>query len=552
MVRMMADRGAQWSLVEVLDVVTDAVPEREMLVWLDVRRTFRQIRDRSRRLAQFFLETGIGLQRERDQLQPWESGQAHVAMLMSNCPEYVEAMIGAYRARAVPFNVNQHYHPTEICDLLEQMQATAVVYHRRLGGVLQECPELGKLLMIDVDDGSGAEPLPGSVNFEAALTGADVRDLPDTQPDDLYLVCTGGTTGPPKGVLWRQADAYVATMGGAESTSPDLLVHQTASPATWFATSPLMHAAGHRTVFSGVLQGGTAVLHDDARPFDAKTILETAQREKATVMTIVGDAYAAALIDELNACTYDLTELRRIGTGGAMTSPKLKQALLEKLPQLTILDSYSSSETGRLAVAASNKGEVKTAFAVSKDAGLLSADRSRFLSPGEDEIGWMARRGRVPLGYLNDPQRTAQTFPFVDGERVAVPGDRAVLTQDGEVKLLGRDSNVVNTGGEKVFVEEVEEAIRRHPDVADAVVVGRPHERFGSEVVAIVQVRAGADLSPQAVREIAAQSIARFKAPRAVLLCERIQRHASGKADYGWAREVAKDAAAATSKERSS
>jgi len=541
----------QWSLTAALDIVTDADPHREMLIWRNVRRTYGESRVRSAGLADFFLERGLGLRHERRDLQRWESGQAHVALVMSNCPEYVEAMLGAYRARAVPYNVNQHYHPGEISALLAQMQTSAVVYHRRFGPALASA-SLESTVMIDVDDGSGVSALSGSVNFEEAVgEGAGVV-LPETSPDDLYLVCTGGTTGPPKGVLWRQADAFVATMGGADDATPEFLVQRAEEKSIWFATSPLMHAAGHRTVFSGILQGGTAVLHDDAMPFDARAILATAQRERVNMMTIVGDAYASALVEELDAQAYDLSALLRIGTGGAMTSLKLKEALLERVPHLVILDSYSSSETGRLAFAASSREGVTSAFTVSQDAVVLSEDRSRFLTLGEGEVGWVARRGRIPLGYLNDPGRTKQTFPIVEGERVSVPGDRAVLEANGQMRLLGRDSNVVNSGGEKVFVEEVEAAITRHAEVIDAVVVGRPNDRFGSEVVAIVQLRDGVELTPRAIREYAAESIARFKAPRAVLFCAHIQRLASGKADYAWARAAAADAATAVATERAS
>jgi len=234
-----------------------------------------------------------------------------------------------------------------------------------------------------------------------------------------------------------------------------------------------------------------------------------------------------------------------------VTSAAVKEALLELLPHVTIVDGYGASETGGMAYGATGRAGAAQAFAPAAGAAVLSADRRRFLSPGDDEIGWTARRGRVPLGYLGDRKKSEETFPIIDGERVAVPGDRARLTPDGQIVLLGRDSLVVNSGGEKIFVEEVEEVLRRHPDVVDAVVVGRPSERFGEEVVGVVQLRPGASLDPLELREFAARTIARFKAPRAIAVCDAIRRHASGKPDYTWARTVAAHATAATAPARS-
>jgi fatty-acyl-CoA synthase len=534
----------EWSLPAVLDVVTEAAPEREMLVWTTERRTYAEVRDRTRRLAAYLRRHGLGERRERSGLERWECGQSPVAVVLSNCPEYLESMIGAFRARAVPYNVNHHYAPREIGALLGQMGAEAVVYHRRLGPKLAEATSLDGRLLLDVDDGSGVAPLPGSTPLEEAIAGAaGVDELPEPSPDDLYLVCTGGTTGAPKGVLWRQADIYVSGAGGREGITRDQIAGiATTASGVWFAAPPLMHSAAQWTAFAGLNAGATVVLHDDSRPFDARTVLETAQRERVSLMAIVGDAYARPIVEELRARSYDLSSLRRLATGGATTSASLKEALLGLLPQLTIVDGYGASETGGMAFGASTKGSRKRRFALSADAAVLAADRTRFLEPGEDEVGWTARTGRVPLGYLNDRARTEQTFPVIDGRRVSVPGDRARYDADGGIVMLGRDAMVINSGGEKIFVEEVEEALRQHPDIVDALVVGRPSDRFGEEVVALVQTRPGVTLSPGEVREFAAGLISRFKAPRAVLRCDRLRRHATGKPDYTWARTAALDA----------
>ncbi len=532
----------EWSLPAVLDIVAAAAPEREMLVWKDVRRTFGVVDRRTRGLASFLTSQGIGLQRERHQLERWECGQSPVALVLHNCPEYVESMIGCYRARAAPFNVNQQYTSGEIRAVLEMVGAEAVIYHRSLAPLVSETMSGAIRLAIEVDDTSGGVGMPGSVAFEEAVGHGEVT-LPVPSPDDLYLVCTGGTTGLPKAVLWRQGDIYVSAMGGRErATAQQIAETASAGSGVWFAPSPLMHAAAQWTVFAGLLGGGTVIMHDDRRRFDAATIIRTAAEERVNLMAIVGDAYATPMVEFLEGNPLDLSSLRVIGTGGATTSERNKQALLRLLPQVVIRDGYGASETGGMAYGSSTNGSVSPAFVPAPGAVVLSADKARVLEPGDDEIGWTARRGRVPLGYLGDRAKTESTFPIVDGVRMAVPGDRARIDASGAIQMLGRDSMVINTGGEKVFVEEVEEVLRSHPDVDDALVIGRPNERFGQEVVALVQLRRGATMEPNDLREFVALSLARFKAPRRVAFCEIVRRHASGKPDYRWALSFADSA----------
>jgi fatty-acyl-CoA synthase len=300
-----------------------------------------------------------------------------------------------------------------------------------------------------------------------------------------------------------------------------------------------MHAAAQWTAFAGLNQGATVVLHEDAGPFDARTVLELAEEERVGLMSIVGDAHAGPIVEELRRHRYRLSSLLVLGTGGAATNEQYKAALVELVPHLMIRDGYGSSETGGMAYGARTKNGSRPGFDPSPGATVVSADRSRFLEAGEKEMGWTARRGRVPLGYLGDRARTEETFPIVHGERIAIPGDRAQLLPNGRILMLGRDALVVNTGGEKVFVEEVEDVLRRHPDVADALVVGRPSERFGQEVVAVVAPREGATIDVIELRAFVARDIARFKAPRAVVVVDQVRRHANGKADYAWAKESA-------------
>ena len=421
-----------------------------------------------------------------------------MALVLHNGVEYVESLLGAWRARAAPFNVNQHYRPAEIAALFADLDTRAVVYHRRYGPLLAEACDVSTLVLVDVDDDSGVDPLPGSTGFEdVAATPVD-GPLPVPSPDDLYLVCTGGTTGRPKGVLWRQGDIYVSAMAGAEGATAESIAAGAAGYAggPWYAVPPLMHAAAQWTAFCGLHTGAPAVLHDDSHPFDAAEVLGVVEREGVQLMSIVGDAYARPLVEELARGDHDLSSLQVMGTGGAATSDHLKEAILDAVPHLTIMDGYGASETGGMAFGPHSKGHRHDGFVPSSGATVVSADLTRILEPGSDEVGWIARRGRVPLGYLNDRAKTEATFPIVDGQRLAVPGDRGQLLAGGSIRMLGRDSMVVNTGGEKVFVEEVEAVLCTHPDVADVLVVGRPSERFGQEVVAVVEPRDGRHRRP--------------------------------------------------------
>jgi acyl-CoA synthetase (AMP-forming)/AMP-acid ligase II len=301
-----------------------------------------------------------------------------------------------------------------------------------------------------------------------------------------------------------------------------------------------MHAAGMWTAFAATMSGLTAILYDNRGKYEPRTVLETVQREKPGLMTMVGDAYAAPLVAELQRNSYDLSSLFVIGTGGAATNPKYQRALLEALPHITLINGYGSSETGNMAFAHSQRGNENDTFLFREGGLVLSDDYSRFLDPGDPEVGWVARAGRIPLGYFDDEEATVKTFPEVGGQRVVISGDRASLETDGNLRLFGRDSLVVNTGGEKVFVEEVEEVIRAHPSVEDALVIGRPSERWGQEIVAIVAVRpACLEVPAESLAEHCASNLARFKVPKQFIGVEQIRRLGNGKADYRWAKSVA-------------
>lgn len=527
---------SEWTIGGVVDAIAEAIPDRLMTVCGDRRSTYAQTAERTRRLANFLSVNGIGAHQERDALDGWQCGQDRVALIMHN-DLYPDMVIGSLKARAVPVNVNFNYTPREVDELLGYLRPRAVIFHRSLGAKFADVlPRDGVDLMISVDDGSDAPELTGAVTLDDALAAGEADQPITPSPDDVMMICTGGTTGRPKGVMWRQSDTYVISMNGADHESvAEIHAKVTHAGPPWFAVSPLMHAAGMWTAFAALLNGQTVILYD--RPtLDAAAVLHTAEREKVGLMTMVGDAYAGPLIDELRRRTYDLSSLFAIGTGGAATNQRHQDALLELLPQITLINGYGSSETGNMAFGRSLRDDRRDTFERRDGVVLLSEDRTRFLEPGEDEIGWVAREGRIPLGYFDDADATARTFPVVDGRRVVISGDRASLEADGTIRLYGRDSLVINTGGEKVFVEEVEEVLRAHPGVADALVVGRDSQRWGQEIVALIQKQPDTDVDPGALRQACHTALARYKAPKEFLFVDRVRRLGNGKADYRWAK----------------
>lgn len=532
---------SEWTIGAVLDEIAHVVGDRTMTVCGGRRSTFRESAERTRRLANFLAGNGLGAHRERAMLQNWECGQDRVALVMHN-DLYPDMVIGCLKARTVPVNINYYYAPNEVRELLDYVKPRAVIYHRGLGAKFADVlTDAGVDLLVSVDDGSGAAELSGAVPLDDALAQGDTDRGVTASPDDLLMICTGGTTGRPKGVLWRQSDIYVSSMVGADHACAEEIHDKVRgnAGAPWFAVSPLMHAAGMWTAFSAIMAGTTVVMYDTGRKLEPRSVWETAQREKVGLTTMVGDAYAAPLVAELQSGSYDLSSLYAIGTGGAATNPKYQQALLELLPQITLINGYGSSETGNMGFGHSRRGSQADTFTLREGGLVLSEDYSHFLSPGEPEVGWVAREGRIPLGYFDDPDATRKTFPEIDGKRVVISGDRAALEADGALRLYGRDSLVVNTGGEKVFVEEVEEVLRAHPAVADALVVGRPSERWGEEVVALVELRDGATGTAEELHTLCTSRLARFKAPKEFLVVERVQRLGNGKADYRWAKRHA-------------
>jgi acyl-CoA synthetase (AMP-forming)/AMP-acid ligase II len=545
--------GVRFNLSTVFDTVARAVPEQEVMVWRDRRIRYREMNARIDGVAHYLVARGLGCHTPREGLAGHESGQHHLGLYLRNGNEYLEGMVAGYRARVASFNVNYRYVAEELSYLLRDARTDALIYHAEfaphLAAIRDELPRL--TVLIQVADSSGHPLLPGAVDYESIVhTPAPEAPMPEPSGDDLYLIYTGGTTGMPKGVLWRQHEVYIGAMGGTPfgSKQPYVSYQEIRDAAiaangglTFLMTAPFMHGAAQWSAFHMISTGGKIVLPDNAARLDWDDVLRTVAREKVVSIPVVGDAMARPMVEAIETGNYDLSGLAAVSNGGAPLTPTVRTRLLTALPKIVLLDAVGSSETGIQMNHVSVAGaEADTGlFTPDDDTTVVDEDMRRELRPGDGEIqGWLARRGIAPLGYLGDEAKTARTFPVIDGVRHSVPGDRAVWLADGRIKLLGRDGITVNSGGEKIFVEEVERAVAAHPDVWDVVVVGRPSARWGSEVVAIVQLADASTVTDEELRLECARHVAGYKVPKAFLRRE-IQRSPSGKADYRWARQQA-------------
>jgi len=536
------------NLAAIHEAIAAIAPDRECLIFRDRRFSWSQTTDRTRRLASVLRLHGLGCHRERSELQNWESGQDHIALYLHNGNEYLEGMLGAFKARCAPFNVNYRYVEEELLYLFDNADAKAVVYHAcfapTLAKIRDRLPQVQ--LWLQVEDESGHALLPGALDYEQALGDAK-PDVPvGLSSDDLYILYTGGTTGMPKGVLWRQEDIFLAAMGGpipprtlAEAVERGRNPGPRSLPAP-----PFMHGAAHWVAFNVWSVGGTIVVHSEPSKLDPDDIWGTIERERVNLLTIVGDAFGRPLVDQLAKKKYDLSSLMLVTSGGAILTASLKDEFLRALPQVRVLDALGSSETGAQASQFSDKDNKATTgdFAVAPGNVVLKEDLSGLVEVGSAEIGWLAREGNIPLGYYKDAEKTARTFPAIGGKRYSVPGDRAAFDASGKLRLLGRDSVCINSGGEKIFAEEVEHALKHHPDVYDCVVVGTPHPRWGQQVTALVKLREGKRGDEESLRKTAAEHIATYKLPKVFVFVDEMVRAPSGKADYRWAKARALEA----------
>ena len=548
---------ATFNLSSVFRTVAQTIPDNQVMIWRDRRLTYAQMDARIDGIAHYLVARGLGCHIERDELAGHESGQDHMGLYLRNGNEYLEAMVAGYRARVAPFNVNYRYVEEELLYLLADSKARALVYAAEFAPHVQSIrgrlPDLE--VLIQVADDSSNELLPDAVDYESIVsTPAPAAGMPTPSGDDLYILYTGGTTGMPKGVLWRQHDIFMSAMGGRPFLaageplgSYDDLAEQARTQAgvrSLLLIPPLMHGAAQWGVFNAISTGGWIAIPDDVVRLDADAVLRLAERERVLGIPVVGDAIARPLVDQIEKGDYDLSGLLAITNGGATLSPTVRDRLLAALPNLMIMDAVGASESGAQMTTVATKGaDVATAtFSPLADTTVVSTDFSRVLAPGEGD-GWLARRDLVPLGYLGDAEKTARTFPTIDGVRWSIPGDKARLLDDGRIELLGRDSVTINSGGEKIFAEEVERAVASHPSVYDVVVTGRPSERWGNEVVAIVQFAENRSATDEELAEACRAHVADYKVPKAFIRTDHVVRSPAGKADYRWAKAVATEAA---------
>jgi 3-oxocholest-4-en-26-oate---CoA ligase len=546
-----------FNLSDVFSRVAETIPDHTYLVWRDRRITYAEADARIDGFARYLTSVGLGCHTERDALGNHESGQDHLGIYLRNGNEYLEAMTGSYRARVAPFNVSYRYVEEELIYLLTDSKARALVYPSEFAPRVAAIRDrVGGLdVLIQVADDSGNALLPGAVDYETILATPEPEGgMPTPSGDDLYILYTGGTTGMPKGVLWRQHDIFLSSMGGRpwgaeEFTASYAELAEKARAAAGamsiLVIPPFMHGAAQWAAYTMVTMGGRLVIPDDVERLRAPDVLRLVEREKVLSIPVVGDAIARPLIDEIERGDYDLSSVVTFTNGGAPLSPTVRERIHAALPNVMVMDAVGASESGAQMSTVSVPGaDSKPAtFTPQSDTAVVSAELDRVLGPGEGR-GWLARRDLIPLGYLDDAEKTARTFPTIDGVRWSVPGDRANVLEDGRIELLGRDSVTINSGGEKIFVEEVERAVAAHPGVYDVVVVGRPSERWGSEVVAVVQLADGASVTDDELAQACSRSIARYKIPKAFVRTTKITRSPAGKADYRWAKGVAAEATA--------
>jgi acyl-CoA synthetase (AMP-forming)/AMP-acid ligase II len=545
----------EWNIADLVERIVDLAPDREALVCGDQRRTYAQLEERSNRLANHLASVGIG---PRD----------HVGIYAFNSVEFVESMLGAYKLRAVPINVNYRYVEDELRYLFDNADLKALIHHRRftprIEAVKDEMPLLRHRIAIDDDSGEDFRR-GGAVAYAEALASASpARSFGPRSPDDLYVLYTGGSTGMPKGVMWRHHDVIFTLGGGIDHATgipaqapEDLSKKMGAAALVSLATAPLMHGASQWATLGALFTGNKIVLYGE-RSFDADAVWRIVEKERVQTMAITGDAMARPLVEALSAGSAgrDLSSFVVIASTAAVFSPSVKQQFKERFPNLIVVDSVGASETGFHGTSMYQSGDAARGQAgvvrvrPGRDT-LVLGDDGKPLAPGSGAVGKLARTGNVPLGYYKDAKKTAETFVTYQGRRYAIPGDFAKVEADGSIVLLGRGSVCINSGGEKVFPEEVEAALKSHPEVFDVVVVGVRDERWGERVAAVLQPRAGHTPTLEALAVHCRDRIASYKLPRALYLVERIERSPSGKPDYPWAKALAAERAARESSQPS-
>ncbi|MBY8339417.1 acyl-CoA synthetase [Streptomyces spinosirectus] len=530
----------EYNLADLFESVVDVVPDREALVYIDHpgtgaerRLTYAQLDAAANRIGHHLLDAG---------LRPGE----HLGLHLYNGIEYLQTVFGCLKARIVPVNVNYRYIEDELVYLYRDADLVALVFDAefddRVAASLPHCPKLRHLIRVGGDgDQSAAVPF-----TEAEAGGSPERGFPVRSGDDQFIIYTGGTTGMPKGVMWRQEDLFFSGLGGGAPTGepvtkPQELAERVAAGGdgiTFFPTPPLMHGTSTLTSFIGFNFGQRVVLH---RKFVPEEVLRTIEKEKVTSISLVGDAMLRPLIDALNGPLKgtDCSSVFSVSSSGAVMSETVRRQFQELLPNIMLLNNYGSSESGFNGTATNDSGAGQS-FRIRVNPRTQVVDPATHVPVAPGEVGRVAQCGHVPLGYYNDPAKTADTFFERDGERWVLLGDMATVDEEGVVNVLGRGSQCINTGGEKVYPEEVEQALKSHPDVYDALVAGVPDAKWGHHVAAVVQLREGAARpSLEDVQSFCRTRLAGYKIPRQLVITQSVRRSPSGKADYRWAREVA-------------
>ncbi|MDJ0460151.1 acyl-CoA synthetase [Streptomyces sp. H27-C3] len=535
----------EYNLADLFESVVDAVPDREALVYIDHpgtgaerRLTYAELDVAANRVAHHLIDAGI---------KPGE----HVGLHLYNGIEYLQTVLGCLKARIVPVNVNYRYVEEELIYLYRDADLTALVFDaeftERVAAALPQTHKLRHLVRVGTPPPGVPEPAVLPVPFaEAATTASDARGFGPRSADDQFIIYTGGTTGMPKGVMWRQEDLFFSGLGGGAPTgdpvkSPQELAERVAAGGdgiTFFPTPPLMHGTSTLTAFIGFFFGQRIVIH---RKFAPEEVLRTIEKEKVTSVSLVGDAMLRPLIDALNGPMRgtDCSSMFSVSSSGAIMSETVRAQFQALVPTVTLLNNFGSSESGFNGTATDDSGPEK-GFRLRVNSRTAVVDPATYTPVAVGEVGRIAQRGHVPLGYYNDPKKTAETFFQADGERWVLLGDMATVDDEGIVTVLGRGSQCINTGGEKVYPEEVEQALKSHPDVYDALVAGVPDEKWGNHVAAVVQLREGAgEPSLDDIQAHCRTRLAGYKIPRQLVIAPEIQRSPSGKADYRWARTVA-------------
>ncbi|MCU1373739.1 MAG: AMP-dependent synthetase and ligase, partial [Actinomycetia bacterium] len=523
----------QFNLADLFELVAAEVPDRLALVAGDARLTYAELDARTNRLARHFLDRG---------LQPG----AKVAIYAWNRVEWVETFLAAFKARLIPINVNYRYVAQELRYLFDNADAEVLVFERSFAPTVAEIlPDLPTLTdLIVLEDGTDAD-VGQATSYEDVLAASSPEPL-DLQrsADDYYFLYTGGTTGMPKGVMWRGEDIFFAALSGFNPTpldSPEAITGRLLPDGVEVRSligAPIMHGAAQWGLLNILYIGGTSVLYT-GRGFDPVEVWKLAEAERCMGISLVGDAMARPLADALAdpANSFDVSSVKTIGSGGAVLSTAIKDQLRALIPGLNVADSYGASETG--ANGTSSSGDDARRFTVSSETQVLGDDL-RPVAPGSGIIGRVGRTGHIPQGYYKDEVKTAATFVTdPDGVRWVVPGDLGMVEADGTIQLLGRGSQCINSGGEKIYPEEVEDALKGHPDVFDALVVGLPDDRFGERVAAVVAARPGTSPTLEELAAHCRQTMASYKVPRQLTLVDAVKRTPAGKANYAWAKESA-------------